>query len=162
MSNEKIKVDNDTNVLPWNNGIDYTLLKDINDKKQIYHNDVSDPDYLENTFNFYKSTDLSLTDFLKQFDILKLKRQSFTKLKDDYSVFKKKIEKNKEEVKKLLKKNKRDLVNSERKKLKSYLSWTFNIQRYKYYDTNYMDDVIGLEWKKIEKNYFWLYFSYIL
>ena len=55
MSNEKIKVDNDTNVLPWNNGIDYTLLKDINDKKQIYHNDVSDPDYLENTFNFYKS-----------------------------------------------------------------------------------------------------------
>lgn len=145
MSNEKIKVDMDTFVPPWNNGIDYGLLKDTNDKKQLYHNDVSDPDYLENTFNFYKSTGLSLTDFLKQYDILKLKRQSFAKIRDDYADLKKKIEENKKDIEKLMKIDERDLVNRERKKLKAYLSWTFNVQRYKYYDTNYMDDVIGLE-----------------
>jgi hypothetical protein len=145
MSNEKIKVDMDTFVPPWNNGIDYELLKDTNDKRQLYHSDVSDPDYLENTFNFYKSTGMSLTNFLKQFDILKLKRQSFAKLREDYADYKKKIEEIKEEVEKLLKLDERDLVNRERKKLKAYLSLTFNIQRYKYYDTNYMDDVIGLE-----------------
>ena len=145
MSNEKIKVDMDTFVPPWNNGIDYELLKDTNDKRQLYHSDVSDPDYLENTFNFYKSTGMSLTNFLKQFDILKLKRQSFAKLREDYADYKKKIEEIKEEVEKLLKIDERDLVNRERKKLKAYLNWTFNVQRYKYYDTNYMDDVIGLE-----------------
>ena len=145
MSNEKIKVDMDTFVPPWNNGIDYKLLKDTNDKKQLYHSDVSDPDYLENTFNFYKSTGLLLTDFLKQFNILKLKRQSFAKLREDYADYKKKIEENKEDVEKLMKMDERDLVNRERKKLKAYLSWTFNVQRYKYYDTNYMDDMIGLE-----------------
>lgn len=145
MSNEKIEVDMDTFVPPWNNSIDYELLKNINDRKQIYHSDVSDPDYLENTFNFYKSTGLSLTDFLKQFNILKLKRQSFAKMRIDYFDYKKKIEENKEDVEKLMKIDERDLVNRERKKLKAYLSWTFNLQRYKYYDTNYMDDMIGLE-----------------
>lgn len=145
MSNEKIEVDMDTFVPPWNNSIDYELLKNINDRKQIYHSDVSDPDYLENTFNFYKSTGLSLTEFLKQFNILKLKRQSFAKMRIDYSDYKKKIEENKEDVEKLMKMDERDLLNRERKKLKAYLNWTFNLQRYKYYDTNYMDDMIGLE-----------------
>ena len=145
MSNEKNEVDMDTFVPPWNNSIDYELLKNINDRKQIYHSDVSDPDYLENTFNFYKSTGLSLTEFLKQFNILKLKRQSFAKMRIDYSDYKKKIEENKEDVEKLMKMDERDLLNRERKKLKAYLNWTFNLQRYKYYDTNYMDDMIGLE-----------------
>jgi len=67
---EQIESNNDlsTFVAPWETGRNYERERDIYDRKQLFINDVSDPEYLQNTFDFYKSTGSSLTDFLKQFD----------------------------------------------------------------------------------------------
>ena len=144
---EQIESNNDlsTFIAPWETGRNYERERDIYDRKQLFINEVSDPDFLQNTFDFYKSTGLSLTDFLKQFDILKLKRMKFKRIREEYSNFKNLIKENEEQVKEIKKLDPRDLVNREKKKLKSYLFWTFNVQRYKYYDSEYMDDIIELD-----------------
>jgi uncharacterized protein YdcH (DUF465 family) len=144
---EQIESNNDlsTFVAPWETGRNYERERDIYDRNQLFINEVSDPEYLQNTFDFYKSTGSSLTDFLKQFDILKLKRMKFKRIREEYNNFKNLIKENEEQVKEIKKLDPRDLVNREKKKLKSYLYWTFNIQRYKYYDSEYMDDVIELD-----------------
>ena len=76
---------------------------------------------------------------------LKLKRMKFKRIREEYSNFKNLIKENEEQVKEIKKLDPRDLVNREKKKLKSYLYWTFNVQRYKYYDSEYMDDIIELD-----------------
>jgi len=61
---------------PWEQpGRNYELEKDIYDWTQLYEDSVSDPDHADDTFEYYKNRGCSLTDFLEEFDICKIKKR---------------------------------------------------------------------------------------
>ena len=129
---------------PWEVKRNYQLERDIYDMRQLYCDDISDAEYLQNTFNFYKSTKLSLSEFLIQFDITRLHKFKYDKIRKDYELSKNKEQELKDKIPELKKKDKRDLSNREKKMLSSYLHHAFTIQRLKHYDENYCDGEIGL------------------
>lgn len=129
---------------PWEVKRNYQLEKDIYDMRQLGCDDISDAECLQNTFDFYKSTKLSLSDFLIQFDIRRLHKFKYDKIRSDYELSKNKEQELRDKIPELKKKDKRDLSNREKKILSSYLHHTFTIQRLKHYDENYCDGEIEL------------------
>ena len=75
---------------PWEVKRNYQLERDNYDMKQLYCDDISDAEYLQNTFDFYKSTKLSLSDFLIRFDITRLHKFNYDKIRSDYELSKNK------------------------------------------------------------------------
>lgn len=129
---------------PWEVKRNYQLERDNYDMRQLYCDDISDADYLQNTFDFYKSTRLSLSDFLIRFDITRLRKFSYDKIKSDYELSKNKEKELRDKIPELKKKDKRDLSNREKKMLSSYLHHTFTIQRLRHFDENYRYGELGL------------------
>jgi len=130
---------------PWEVKRNYQLERDNYDMRQLYCDDISDAEYLQNTFDFYKSTKLSLSDFLIQFDITRLRKFNYDKIRSDYELSKNKEQELRDKIPELKKMDKRDLSNREKKMLSSYLHHTFTIQRLRHYDENYCDGELELD-----------------
>ena len=82
--------------------------------------------------------------FLIQFDIIRLHKFKYDKIRSDYELSKNKEQELRDKIPELKKKDKRDLSNREKKMLSSYLHHTFTIQRLRHFDENYRDGKLGL------------------
>ena len=129
---------------------DYEKEQDIYDWTQIYQDDVSDPDHVNDTFVYYKNRGGSLTDFLKEFDICKLKKRKKKTLLNEYEENCVLIEKNREIFHQLKKEveNGKVLIGKEKKLYGSYLRWRFIAQRIWHYNNFYLEGHYDL--RKVE------------
>lgn len=130
---------------PWEVNRNYQLERDCYDYGELSMDGISDPKCLDNTFNFYKSTNLSLSDFSIQFSIECLFKCNYDKIRKDYELSKNKEKQLRDKIPELKKKDRKDLSNREKKMLNSYLHHTFTIQRLTHYDIAYCDGEIGLK-----------------
>lgn len=124
---------------------DFEGEKRSRDLRTILISFVSDPEYLEDTYNFFLTRNCAANSFIREFDMIKLKKQKKLKLKEDYNYAKKMLEDtDHSKLKEYLKKDKSDLSNRERKIINGYYRSKFMVQRLEYYDRYIMDGTIGL------------------
>ena len=141
-TNEAVTMDNYFYTQPER---DFEAEQRLHDIRTIIVSFVSDPECLEDTYNFFSVRNCTVDSFIREFDMVKLKKKNKEKIMEEYNSAKKMLlDTNPSKLKEYLKKDKSDLSNRERKILNGYYRSKFMVQRLEYYDRTIMDRTIGL------------------
>ena len=114
---------------------DFEAEKRVKDYWTLTNSFISNPNYIENTYNFFKTKNISAGEFIREFNMLKIKKRKLSNIQEEYEKAKKCLEEEKEKtIKELSKKNFSSLSNRERKIISGHYRSTFTIQRIEYYN----------------------------
>ena len=124
---------------------DFEAEQRLRDLRNIIVSFVSDPECLDDTWNFFSVRNCTADSFIREFNMVRLKKQKRAKIREDYNYAKKMLsDADLSKLKEYLKKDKSDLSNRERKIIKGYYRSKFMVQRLEYYDRTVMNGIIGL------------------
>lgn len=124
---------------------DFEAEKRLHDLRTIIVSFVSDPECLDDTWNFFSVRNCTADSFIREFDMVKLKKQKKAKIMENYNYAKKMLsDTDLSKLKEYLKKDKSNLSNRERKIINGYYRSKFMVQRLEYYDRTIMGGIIGL------------------
>ena len=124
---------------------DFEAEQRLRDLRTIIVSFVSDPECLEDTYNFFSVRNCTADSFIREFDMVKLKKKKKEKIREEYNYAKKMLsDTDLSKLKEYLKKDKSNLSNRERKIVNGYYRSKFMVHRLEYYDREVMDGIIGL------------------
>lgn len=137
--------------LPWETGRNYELERDNYDFLQLYVSCVSDPDHVNDTFEYFKSRKTTdLVSFLAEFNIENLKKRNLNTLLKEYDENCNLIEENRNRFYQLKKEvdNGKVLKGKEKKLFNGYLRMRFLVQRVYYYNDYFLEGLYDM--RKVE------------
>ena len=123
---------------------DYDTEKRIRDRMAIITSFVCDIDNIDDTYTYFVSRKMTVGEFIREFDLMKLKKQTFQNMKKEYTETKKifnNIDFNK--VKDLSNKPLNKRTKREDKYINNYYRTKFIIHQYEYYDDYILEGMIG-------------------
>ena len=114
---------------------DFVGEQRFNDYRTLTISFVSNPNCIEDTYNFFKTKKISAGQFIREYDMLKIKKRKLSHIREEYEQSKHFLEgENKQIIQKLSEKDYSSLSNKERKIINRHYRSKFIIQRFEYYN----------------------------
>ena len=68
---------------------DFEAEKRVKDYWTLTNSFISNPNYIEDTYNFFKTKNISAGEFIREFDMLKIKKRKLSNIQEEYEKTKK-------------------------------------------------------------------------
>jgi len=123
---------------------DYDTEKRIRDRMAIITSFLCDIDNIDDTYKYFLCRKMTVSEFIREFDLMKLKKQTFENMKKEYIEIKKKF--NNIDFNKVIEFSNKPChkrTKREDKYINNYYRTKFIIHQYEYYDDYIMEGMIG-------------------
>lgn len=120
---------------------DFDAEQSFRDYRTLTISFVSNPNYIQDTYNFFKTKKCSAGKFIRDYDMLNIKKRKLSVVQEEYEKARQSLEEeNKGIVEELSKKDYSSLSKRERKIINGHYRNLFTIQRLEYYN-RIMDNI---------------------